>query len=107
MTYNGELQLENAQVTHLASPLVGQSYLLLALDWLAKVKPSADYVVTLRLVDASGGLGGPRVQADSNADWPVVADYRLEPRRPQAKLHDADDPARFAAWRLPNRAGRV
>ena len=72
MTYNGELQLENAQVTHLASPLVGQSYLLLALDWLAKVKPSADYVVTLRPVDASGGSDGPRVQADSMPIGPLL-----------------------------------
>ena len=42
------------------------------------------------------------------ADWPVVADnYRLGPRRPQAGLHDADDPAGIAAWRLPCGAGRV
>jgi mannosyltransferase len=72
MTYNGELQLEDAQVTHLASPFAGQSYLLLALDWLAKAKPSVDYVVTLRLVDASGGPAGPRVQADGMPIGPLL-----------------------------------
>ena len=77
MTYNGELQLENAQVSHLADPRSGQSYLLLALDWLAKVKPSVDYVVTLRLIDASGGPGGAARPGGRHADWPVVADDRL------------------------------
>ena len=63
MTYNGELQLENAQVSRLADPRAGQSHLLVGLDWLAKVKPSVDYVVTLRLIDASAGPGAPRIQA--------------------------------------------
>ena len=72
VTYNGELQLENAQLSHLADPRAGQSYLLLALDWLAKVKPSVDYAVTLRLIDASGGQGGPRVQADGMPIGPLL-----------------------------------
>ena len=72
MTYNGELQLENAQVAHLADPLAGQSHLLLALDWLVKVKPSVDYMVTLRLIDASAGPGAPRVQADGMPIGPLL-----------------------------------
>jgi len=72
MTYNGELQLENAQVSHLADPRAGQSHLLVGLDWLAKVKPSVDYVVTLRLIDESGGPGAPRVQADSMPIGPLL-----------------------------------
>ena len=71
-TYNGELQLENAEVSHLADSRLKQSYLLLALDWLAKVKPSVDYVVTLRLIDASAGPGGPRVQADGMPIGPLL-----------------------------------
>ena len=46
---------------------------MLALDWLAKVKPSADYVVTLRPVDASGGSDGPRrVQANGMPIGPLL-----------------------------------
>ena len=71
-TYNGELQLENAEVSHLADSRLKQSYLLLALDWLAKVKPSVDYVVTLRLIDASAGPGAPRVQADGMPIGPLL-----------------------------------
>ena len=72
MTYNGELQLENAEVAYLEDPRAGQSHLLVALDWLAKVKPSVDYVVTLRLIDASGGPGAPRVQADGMPIGPLL-----------------------------------
>ena len=72
VTYNSELQLENAQLSHLADPLAGQNYLLFALDWLAKVKPSVDYVVTLRLIDANGEQGGPRVQADGMPIGPLL-----------------------------------
>ncbi|MCU0500666.1 MAG: glycosyltransferase family 39 protein [Anaerolineae bacterium] len=72
MTYNGELQLGNAQVAHLADPRAGQSHLLVALDWLAQVKPSVDYVVTLRLIAANVEPGVPRAQADGMPIGPLL-----------------------------------
>jgi hypothetical protein len=72
MTYNGELQLGNAQVAHLADPRAGQSHLLVTLDWLAQVKPSVDYVVTLRLIAADAEPGAPRVQADGMPIGPLL-----------------------------------
>jgi hypothetical protein len=69
VSYNGELQLEAAQVSEYADRWAGQTHLLATLDWLAQGKPSADYAVTLRLVDAAGR---PRIQVDDMPIGPLL-----------------------------------
>ncbi len=55
-TFGEELQLAGVQLAHSADGPHAQRDLLVALDWTAKAKPSADYTVTLRLLDQYGKI---------------------------------------------------
>jgi hypothetical protein len=68
MLYNGELRLERAEVALVKEPapaegaaragenVLGRATIYAQLDWLAERKPSIDYRVTLRLLDAAGAV---------------------------------------------------
>jgi hypothetical protein len=60
MLYNGELRLVETAVHLVDEPNLEQSTLYVELDWLAERKPSDDYRVTLRLVDAGGKVVAQR-----------------------------------------------
>ena len=55
LLYNGELRLERAQAALVDEPGLGPT-IYVQLDWLAEKKPSVDYRVTLRLLDAAGAV---------------------------------------------------
>lgn len=54
LLYNGELRLQRAAARLVDEPQLGQSTIFAQLDWLAERKPTVDYRVSLRLLDASG-----------------------------------------------------
>ena len=54
--FGGELQLTGAQFSYPVDGLDARRYLLVALDWMAKGKPSLDYTLTLRLLDQQGKI---------------------------------------------------
>jgi hypothetical protein len=87
--YNGELRLQQAQTVLVDEPLTGQTTAFVQLDWLAESKPSIDYRVTLRLLDADGEV---LVQRD---------DFPIGPLLPPTTWNAGDAKPGYMALPLP------
>ena len=68
-TYNGEMRIDTARLLVSEEPNSHERHLLVELDWQALAKPSIDYRVTLRLVDAEGRVVD---QLDSEPIGPLL-----------------------------------
>jgi hypothetical protein len=92
LLYNGELRLQRAQAAPMEESGLG-STMYAQLDWLAERKPSVDYRVTLRLLDAAGQVIAQR------------DDYPIGPLLPPTTWNAGDAKPGYLALPLPAGVG--
>ncbi|MFN8495979.1 MAG: hypothetical protein U0350_50775 [Caldilineaceae bacterium] len=89
LRFNQELTLKAAQVSVTSGGINAGKTLLVQLDWRADVKPSLDYRVTLRLLDATGNVISQR------------DDYPIGPLLPPSTWNAKDEKPGYMALPLP------
>jgi hypothetical protein len=89
LLYNGELRLDRAQAALLDEPHLNQATIYTQLDWLAERKPTVDYHVTLRLLDAAGQVVAQRDESP------------IGPLLPAATWNEGDAKRGYMALPLP------
>ncbi|MCX6046039.1 MAG: hypothetical protein NT075_13090 [Chloroflexi bacterium] len=87
--WSNELALESAHVMVTRAGISGLQTLLAQLDWRAAVKPTVDYRVTLRLVDADNHVVSQR------------DDYPIGPLLPPSTWNAGDEKPGFMALPIP------
>ncbi|MBK8046684.1 MAG: glycosyltransferase family 39 protein [Anaerolineales bacterium] len=87
--FNDEFRLEQSAAALIGDAAIGRRYMLVELDWLAEKKPSADYRVTLRLLDPAGQVVAQR------------DDFPIGPLLPPTTWNEGDAKPGYMALPLP------